>query len=140
MRVIPNRLYNDLLSRSLIGGESFFPSESDKSPSTQVLTLINPTLQAKGEKILKSLQLSATKNKNELSIQNQTFTFTGLAHLIERFILEDPTLLKEEKAKKFLHTLQILKFNSALFQQNTPPSSTSQTKWINFDHSCSFVT
>jgi len=114
MRVIPNRLYNDLLSRGLIECEKFFPSDTNTNPTTQVVNLLQPTLQQEGKKVLNLLQPSETTKKGEVCIKNQTFSSAQLAHLIERFILEDSSLFSEENGRKFLQLIKSFKIPSAL--------------------------
>jgi len=136
MRVIPNRLYNELFSRGLIEGEKFFPSDLKKTPVSKVVNCIQPTLRQRGEKVLNLLQLKETAKKGEVSIHNQTFSCSQLAHLLERFILEDSTLSNEEDGKRFLKIVHAVQNPSEILKGER---KTTGKKWKDFDEVASLV-
>jgi len=87
LRIIPNQLYNKLLSEGLLGDDYFFDKNITKED--KLLVKLSPALHAEARLLLKRLQnLLEWNNKGEIVKSGKTIAGSDLANILMCIILE----------------------------------------------------
>jgi len=125
VRIIPNRLYNDLIERGLLQSSDAYMT--DKPTAQEIIVSFLPaTLQTHISPLLAKLVsqslLSLDDNSEIVTIDDSKLSFKELALLFEKYIVEDRTLLDSEYGllliKKLRHIGLVSKLDHEVKEDN----------------------